>query len=54
MESWRDSSLGISKIDEYAAYFENSDLKFAEEIKGFDPNHIFYNHLLSFGLGPTF
>jgi hypothetical protein len=44
---------GISKIDEYVAYFENSDLKFAEEIKGLDPNHLFYNHFLSIGCIPA-
>jgi hypothetical protein len=44
----------ISKIDEYVAYFENSDLNFAKEIQDFDPNPLFYNHLLSVQLGPTF
>jgi hypothetical protein len=45
---------GISKIDKYATYFENSDLKFSKEIKGFDQNHLFYNHLLSVGLALDF
>jgi hypothetical protein len=44
---------GISKIDEYVACFDHSDLRFVEEIKGFDPNHIFYNHFLSVGLNPA-
>jgi hypothetical protein len=41
---------GISKINEYASYFNHYDLIFIEEIKGFDPNHLFYNHFLSIGL----
>jgi hypothetical protein len=41
---------GISKIDEYVAYFDHSDLRFMEEIKGFYPIHLFYNHFLSVGL----
>ena len=45
--------IGISKIDEYASYFDHSNLRYAEEIKGFDANHIFYTHLISFGLIPT-
>jgi hypothetical protein len=44
---------GISKIDEYVAYFDHSNLRYAEEIKGFDPSHIFYNHLISVGLNPA-
>jgi hypothetical protein len=44
---------GISKIDEYVSYFDHSELIFAEEIKGFNPNHIFYNHSHSVGLNPT-
>jgi hypothetical protein len=43
----------ISKIDEYTTYFENYDLKFVEEMKGFDSNHFFYNHFLSVGLNPA-
>jgi hypothetical protein len=44
---------GISKIDKYVAYFDHSNLRFTKEIKGFNPNHIFYNNFLSFGLIPT-
>jgi hypothetical protein len=44
---------GIAKIDEYALYFNQYDLKFVEEIKGFDPNHLFYNHMMSVGLSPA-
>ena len=32
---------GISKIYEYVPYSHQFNLKFAEEIKGFDPHHIF-------------
>jgi hypothetical protein len=44
---------GIAKIDEYASHFDQYDLKFAEEIKGFDPNHLFYNHMISVELSPA-
>jgi hypothetical protein len=44
---------GISKIDEYASYFDQFNLKFTEEIKWFDPDHVFYNHMVSVGLSPT-
>jgi hypothetical protein len=44
---------GISKIDEYVAYFDHSNLRYAEEIKVFDPSHLFYNHLISIGLCPA-
>jgi hypothetical protein len=43
----------IPKIDEYASYFNQFNLKFAEEIKGFDPNNLFYNHMVAVGLSPT-
>jgi len=32
---------GIFKIYEYVPYSDQFNLKFAEEIKGFDPHHIF-------------
>jgi hypothetical protein len=44
---------GIAKIDEFASYFDQYNLKFAEEIKGFDPNHLFYNHMISVGISPA-
>jgi hypothetical protein len=28
-------------------------MRFVEEIKGFDPDHLFYNHMVSFGLNPS-
>ena len=42
----------IPKIDEYASYFDQFNLNFAEEIKGFDPNNLFYNHMVEVGLNP--
>jgi hypothetical protein len=53
---WRVGEIllrGISKIDEYASYFDQFNLKFAEEIKGFDLNHIFYNHMVLVGINST-
>jgi hypothetical protein len=35
------------KNDEYASYFNQFNLKFAEEIKGFDPNNLFYHHMVA-------
>jgi hypothetical protein len=32
---------GISKIDEFIVQLDQYNLKFTDEIKGFDPNHIF-------------
>jgi hypothetical protein len=43
----------ISKIDEYASCFNHSYLRLTKEIKGFDPNHLFYNTFLSVGLNPA-
>jgi hypothetical protein len=54
--SWKVGEIllrGISKINEYVACFDHSDLRFAEEMKGFDYNHLFYNHFLSVGLNPS-
>jgi hypothetical protein len=51
--SWKVGEIllrGISKIDEYASYFDQFDMIFAEQIKGFDPDHLFYNHIISVGL----
>jgi hypothetical protein len=44
---------GTAKIDEYAAQFDQYNMKFAKEIKGFDPNHIFHDHMVSFGFNNT-
>jgi len=32
---------GISKIDEYATYFDHSNLRYVEEINVFDLSHLF-------------
>jgi hypothetical protein len=44
----------INKIDEFANHFNNVSLKYAENIKGFDPNKIFVGHMLSVGLNNSF
>jgi hypothetical protein len=44
---------GIAKIDEYASYFDHFNMRFAEEIKGFDPDHLFHNHIVSVQLTPS-
>jgi hypothetical protein len=37
---------GIAKIDECASYLDQYNLIFAKETKDFDPNHLFYNHMI--------
>jgi hypothetical protein len=44
----------INKIDEFANHFNNVSLKYAEKIKGFDPNKIFVGHMLSVGFSNSF
>lgn len=44
----------INKIDEFANHFNNVNLKYAEKIKGFDPNKIFVEHMLSIGFSNSF
>jgi hypothetical protein len=44
----------INKIDEFANHFNNVSLKYAEKIKGFDPNKIFFGHMLSVGFNKSF
>ena len=41
---------GIAKIDDFASYFDQYNLKFTEEIKVFYLNHIFNNHMVSVGI----
>jgi hypothetical protein len=44
---------GTAKIDEYATQFDQYNMKFAKEIKGFDPNHLFHDHMVSVGFSNT-
>jgi hypothetical protein len=44
----------INKIDEFANHFNNVNLKHAEKIKGFDPNKIFVEDMLSVGFSNSF
>jgi hypothetical protein len=44
----------INKIDEFANHFNNVNMKYAENIKGFDPNKIFVEHMLSVGFNNLF
>ena len=38
---------GISKNYEFVVQLDQYNFKFAKEIKGFDPNHLFINHMTS-------
>jgi hypothetical protein len=44
----------MNKIDEFANHFHNLNLKYAENIKGFDPNIIFLEHMLAVGFNNSF
>jgi len=44
----------VNKIDEFVNHFHNVNMKYAERIKGFDPNRIFMEHMLSVGFSNAF
>jgi hypothetical protein len=44
----------INKIDEFANHFSNVNPKYVENIKGFDPNKIFVEHMLLVGFNNSF
>jgi hypothetical protein len=44
----------MNKIDEFANHFHNLNLKYAENIRGFDPNGIFLEHMLTMGFRNSF
>jgi hypothetical protein len=44
----------IKKIDEFANHFHNLNLKYAEKIKGFEPNGFFVEHMLALGFKKSF
>jgi len=44
----------INKIDEFVNHFYNLNLKYAENIRGFDPNIIFVEHMLTMGFSNSF
>jgi hypothetical protein len=44
----------VNKIDDFAAHFSISNLRYAEDIRGFDPYDIFRQHLQTLGLDDCF
>jgi hypothetical protein len=44
----------VNKIDEFTAHFNNLNLRYAERLRGFDPNGIFLEHLLAVGFNNSF
>jgi hypothetical protein len=44
----------MNKIDEFTGHFHNLNLKYAEKVKGFNPNGIFVEHLLVFSFNNSF
>jgi len=44
----------MNKIDEFANHFHNLNLKYVEKIRGFDPNWIFLEHMLTVGFSNSF
>jgi hypothetical protein len=41
-------------IDEFSNHFHNFNLKYAENIRGFDPNKIFVEHMLTMSFSNSF
>jgi hypothetical protein len=55
--SWKVGEIvlrNITKIDEFSTHFDHLNLKYAEKIKGFDPSHIFVDHMQSVGFSNAF
>jgi len=44
----------MNKIDEFTNHFHNLNLKYTENIRGFDPNKIFMEHMLTMGFRNSF
>jgi hypothetical protein len=44
----------VNKIEEFAGHFNNLNLRYAVRLRGFDPNEIFVEHLLSFCFKKSF
>jgi hypothetical protein len=44
----------VNKIDEIAAHFSNLNLRYAEILRGFDPNNFFLQHLQTLGFNNSF
>jgi len=44
----------MNKIDEFMGHFHSLNMKYAEKVKGFDPNGIFVEHLLAVGFNNSF
>jgi hypothetical protein len=44
----------MKKIDEFANQFHNLNIKYAENIRGFEPNRIFVEHMLTIGFNNSF
>jgi hypothetical protein len=43
-----------NKIDEFAAHFNNLNLRYDEILRGFDPNKLFLQHLQTLGFDNYF
>jgi hypothetical protein len=43
-----------TNIDEFSVQFDQFNLNKVDEIKGFDPNHIFLKHMTSVGYNVSF
>jgi hypothetical protein len=44
----------INKINEFSNHFHILNLKYAKNIKGFDPNRIFVEHMIPVGFNNSF
>jgi hypothetical protein len=43
-----------TNIDEFSVQFDQFNLKLADKFKGFDPNHMFINHMIYVGYNVAF
>jgi hypothetical protein len=54
---WRIGEIvlkSITNIDEFLVEFDKLNLKLADEVKGFNPNQMFMNHMIYVGYSVSF
>jgi hypothetical protein len=55
--SWKVGEISLksaSKIDEFATQFNQYNLKLENQVKGFDPQQYFMNHMVSVGFSASY
>jgi hypothetical protein len=54
---WKVGEISLksaSKIDEFATQFDQYNIKLGNEVKGFDPQQWFMNHMVSVGFNASY